>query len=89
MMGSSTGGIATDPEAERTTAEQDSAGALALLRSRSRTLLGSLLRPHRRLIGVTVALLLLQNAAGMAGPYLVMLGIDRAIAPLRAGDPDH
>ena len=35
---------------------------------------------------MTVALLLLQNAAGMAGPYLVMLGIDRAITPLRAGD---
>ena len=28
-------------------------------------------------------LLLLQNAAAMAGPYLVMLGIDKGIAPLR------
>ncbi|MFD0821149.1 ABC transporter ATP-binding protein [Micromonospora zhanjiangensis] len=33
-----------------------------------------------------VALLLVQNAAGMAGPYLVMLGIDRAVPPLRRGD---
>ena len=30
------------------------------------------------------ALLLLQNAAAMAGPYLVMLGIDKGIPPLRA-----
>jgi ABC-type multidrug transport system fused ATPase/permease subunit len=80
-------GIATDPDADRTAAEQDTARALSLLRARSRALLGSLLRPHRRLIGVAVALLLLQNVAGMAGPYLVMLGIDRAIGPLRDGDP--
>ncbi|MFI6760165.1 ABC transporter ATP-binding protein [Micromonospora sp. NPDC050417] len=80
-------GIATDPDAERTTAERGSARALALLRSRSRALLGGLLRPHRRLIGVAVVLLLVQNVAGMAGPYLVMLGIDRAIDPLREGDP--
>lgn len=80
-------GVATDPDAERTSAEQGSARALALLRNRSRVLLGGLLRPHRRLIGVTVALLLVQNVAGMAGPYLVMLGIDRAIEPLREGDP--
>lgn len=80
-------GIATDPDAERTAAEQSGSRALARLRSRSRALLGSLLRPHRRLIGAAVLLLLLQNAAGMAGPYLVMLGIDRAIEPLREGDP--
>ena len=80
-------GIATDPDAERTAAEAESAPAIARLRGRSRHLLGSVLRPHRRLIAVTVALLLLQNAAGMAGPYLVMLGIDRAIPPLRDGDP--
>jgi ABC-type multidrug transport system fused ATPase/permease subunit len=59
---------------------------VARLRTRSRALLGSLLRPHRRLIAVTVLLLLLQNAAAMAGPYLVMLAIDRGIPPLRRGD---
>ncbi|MEO3922896.1 ABC transporter ATP-binding protein [Micromonosporaceae bacterium B7E4] len=80
-------GIAADPEADRTAAETGTAQGIARLRSRSRVLLGSLIRPHRKLIGVAVALLLLQNAAGMAGPYLVMLGIDRAIGPLRAGDP--
>ncbi|MEV1285772.1 ABC transporter ATP-binding protein [Micromonospora sp. NPDC049679] len=71
-------GIATEGE--------PSAPALARLRTRSRALLGSLLRPHRRLIAVTVLLLLLQNGAAMAGPYLVMLGIDRGIPPLRRGD---
>ncbi|MFC6014893.1 ABC transporter ATP-binding protein [Plantactinospora solaniradicis] len=79
-------GLAADPEADRTAAETDTAQGIARLRARSRILLGSLVRPHRRLIGIAVALLLLQNAAGMAGPYLVMLGIDRAIGPLRAGD---
>ncbi|MGI5214222.1 ABC transporter ATP-binding protein [Plantactinospora sp. CA-290183] len=80
-------GIAAEADADRTAAEADSAPAIARLRARSRTLLGSLVRPHRRLVGVAVALLLVQNAAGMAGPYLVMLGIDRAITPLRGGDP--
>jgi ATP-binding cassette subfamily B protein len=78
-------GVASDPDADRTAAEAASVRALALLRSRSRLLLGSLLRPHRRTIAAAVALLLLQNAAGMAGPYLVMLGIDRAVPPLRDG----
>ncbi|WP_344616624.1 ABC transporter ATP-binding protein [Dactylosporangium salmoneum] len=45
----------------------------------SRRLLGSLLRPHRLSIAALVALLLIQNLAGMAGPYLVKLGIDRGI----------
>ncbi|MEV4757673.1 ABC transporter ATP-binding protein [Micromonospora sp. NPDC049559] len=76
-------GLATEPDADRTSAEAATPGSPARLRRRSRALLGSLLRPHRRLLAVTVLLLLLQNAAGMAGPYLVMLGIDRAIPPIR------
>jgi ABC-type multidrug transport system fused ATPase/permease subunit len=54
------------------------------LRTRSRRLLGSLVRPHRRLIGFAVALLLAQNAAGLAGPYLVKVGIDRGLPPILA-----
>jgi ABC-type multidrug transport system fused ATPase/permease subunit len=80
-------GVATDPDADRTAAETDTLAAIARLRARSRGLLGSLVRPHRRLVGAAVLLLLLQNAAGMAGPYLVMVGIDRAIEPLAGGDP--
>jgi ABC-type multidrug transport system fused ATPase/permease subunit len=75
-------GIASEADAERSAAEAPDAAAVVRLRSDSRALLGSLLRPHRRLLLVAVALLLLQNAAGMAGPYLVKLGIDRGIPPL-------
>ncbi|MEU5946183.1 ABC transporter ATP-binding protein [Micromonospora sp. NPDC047465] len=80
-------GVATDPDADRSHAEDTTPEAVARLRARSRVLLRDLLRPHRRRLGLAVALLLGQNAAAMAGPYLVMLGIDRAIAPLRAGEP--
>lgn len=79
-------GIAVDPDADRSRAEDTDPAAVARLRGRSRALLRNLLHPHRRQLAVAVALLLIQNMAGMAGPYLVMLGIDRAIPPLRAGD---
>ena len=79
-------GIAPDLDAERTDAEAPDAKATVRLRAASRRLLGSLLRPHRRLLYVMIVLLLVQQAAGMAGPYLVMLGIDRGIPPLRQGD---
>src|SRR5439155_5722633 len=49
----------------------------------SRALLGSLLRPHRRALALIVVLLLVQSGAEMAGPYLVKLGIDSGIPPLR------
>jgi ABC-type multidrug transport system fused ATPase/permease subunit len=76
-------GVAPEEDAERTAAEAPGARAVLRLRRRSRALLGSLLRPYRRRIAGMVGLLLLQNAAAMAGPYLVMLGIDRGIPPLR------
>ncbi|MDH6460906.1 ATP-binding cassette subfamily B protein [Micromonospora sp. A200] len=79
-------GLATDPDADRSRAEDTAPEAVARLRARSRVLLGELLRPHRGRLGLAVGLLLAQNAAAMSGPYLVMLGIDRAITPLRAGD---
>jgi ATP-binding cassette, subfamily B, bacterial len=55
------------------------------LRKRSRRLLGSLLRPHKRAVWIAVVLLLLQNAAAMAGPYLIAVGIDRGIPPMQHG----
>ena len=58
------------------------------LKARSRRLLGSLLRPHRRGLALAVFFLLILNAAAMAGPYLVKVGIDRGIPPLRSGDGD-
>ncbi|HZN16947.1 MAG TPA: ABC transporter ATP-binding protein [Micromonosporaceae bacterium] len=77
-------GIAAEADADRTAAEAPDEAAVLRLRTSSRRLLGSLLRPHRRLIALMVLLLLLQNAAGMSGPYLVKLGIDRGIPPLAA-----
>ncbi len=80
-------GLASDADAERTAAEESTEKATIRLRASSRRLLGSLLSPHRRLVIVMIVLLLLQQAAAMAGPYLVMIGIDRGIEPLRRGDP--
>jgi ATP-binding cassette, subfamily B, bacterial len=77
-------GRSADPDADRTAAEAPQ--HRVLLRRRSRALLRSLLRPHRRLLALAVGLLLAQNVAAMAGPYLVMLGIDRGIPPLRDRD---
>jgi ABC-type multidrug transport system fused ATPase/permease subunit len=57
-------------------------GLAVLLRARSRRLLASLLRPRWRLAIAAVAVVLLANAATMAGPYLVKVGIDRGIPPV-------
>ncbi|GLZ76333.1 ABC transporter ATP-binding protein [Actinorhabdospora filicis] len=75
-------GIADTEEAERTSAEQDDASSIKALRARGRKLLGSLIRPYRKVLLWTVVLLLIQNAAGMAGPLLVKLGIDAGIPPI-------
>jgi ABC-type multidrug transport system fused ATPase/permease subunit len=75
-------GKTPDEDAERSAAEANDKASVVRLRASSRRLLGSLLRPHKRLLLYTVVLLLAQNAAGMAGPYLVKLGIDRGIPPL-------
>ena len=64
-------------------ADEVSGKVSALLRKRSRRLLGSLLRPHRRRVWLLVAVVLLQNLAAMAGPWLVGLGIDRGIPAVR------
>src|ERR1700712_4235465 len=47
-------------------------------------LLGSLLRPHARRIGVAVAVLLIRQAAQQTGPLLVAYAFDRAVPALRA-----
>ena len=59
-----------------------------LLRARSRGLLRSLLAPHRPRLWLLLVVVLLENAAAMAGPYLVKVGIDDALPPLvRGGSP--
>jgi ABC-type multidrug transport system fused ATPase/permease subunit len=57
------------------------------LRARSRRLLGDLLRPYRKLIYLLIAVVVVENAARLAIPYLVKEGIDRGIPPIReSGD---
>ena len=57
-----------------------------VLRARSRRLLGSLLRPHRRMLWFLVVVVLIQNGAAMIGPWLVGVGIDKGIPALVDGD---
>jgi ATP-binding cassette subfamily B protein len=63
------------------------AGAGGFLRARSRRLLGELLRPHRRSLWVLLATIVVQNAAWLAGPLLIGVGIDVAVPALVDGDP--
>jgi ATP-binding cassette, subfamily B, bacterial len=69
-------GVATEK------AEEVSAGLAALLRDRSRRLLGSLLRPHRKAVALTVSMIVVESLAALAGPWLVGLAIDNGIPPL-------
>ncbi|MFI5521737.1 ABC transporter ATP-binding protein [Streptomyces platensis] len=60
--------------------------ALPAPKGAARTLLASLLAPHRRRVGLVAVLLLLQQATVQAGPLLVAYALDRAVPALRAGD---
>jgi ATP-binding cassette subfamily B protein len=71
---------------EEREARRDTAHARAI-RRRSLALLGSLLRPVRRLVQGTLAIVVVAQVAGVAGPALVAFGIDSALPRLRAGDP--
>ncbi len=69
-------GVATEK------ADDVSGGLAALLRDRSRRLLGDLLRPHRRAVTVTVSLIVVESLAALAGPWLVGIAIDSGLPPL-------
>ncbi|MEU8318409.1 ABC transporter ATP-binding protein [Nonomuraea sp. NPDC048881] len=56
-----------------------------LLRERSRRLLGDLLRPYRKAIALLTAIIVVSNAAALAIPYLVKVGIDDGIPPMTRG----
>ena len=60
-------------------------GLAGLLRSRSRALLGSLLQPHRAALGISGVLIAVHIGARLAGPWLIMRGIDDGIPPLLDG----
>ena len=63
-------------------ADEVSTGLAALLRERSRRLLGDLLRPHRRAVVLTVSMIVIESLAALAGPWLAGLAIDNGIPPL-------
>jgi ATP-binding cassette, subfamily B, bacterial len=63
-------------------ADEVTAGLAALLRERSRRLLGDLLRPYRRAVIGTVSLIVVASLAVLAGPWLVGLSIDDGLPPL-------
>jgi ABC-type multidrug transport system fused ATPase/permease subunit len=56
------------------------------LKEDSRKLLGELLRPYRKMIWLLVVIVVVENAARLAVPYLVHLGIDNGIPPILAGE---
>ena len=63
-------------------ADDVSAGLAALLRERSRRLLGDLLRPYRRQVTATISLIVVSSLAALAGPWLVGIAIDSGLPPL-------
>ncbi|MGY4771566.1 ABC transporter ATP-binding protein [Kribbella sp. CWNU-51] len=56
------------------------------LKEDSRKLLGELLRPHQKMIWLLVVIVVVENGARLAIPYLVHLGIDNGIPPILAGE---
>ena len=66
-------------------ADEVSAGLAALLRERSRRLLGDLLRPYRRAVILTISLIVVESLAALAGPWLVGIAIDSGLPPLLHG----
>lgn len=56
------------------------------VRRRSLALLGSLIRPVRVRFWLTIAMVVLSQAARVAGPALIAFGIDHALPALRSGD---
>src|SRR6266567_4386238 len=63
-----------------------SKGLSLLLRRRSRALLADLLRPHRRTVAAIILLVLTGNLAGLAGPWLIGVAVDRVPALIRTHD---
>jgi ABC-type multidrug transport system fused ATPase/permease subunit len=65
--------------------EEVTGGLAGLLRSRSRALLGDLMRPHHRALGLSSVLIAVSVGARLAMPWLVQRGIDEGIPPLLDG----
>ncbi|MDQ0848980.1 ATP-binding cassette subfamily B protein [Arthrobacter sp. B3I9] len=79
-MSSATFGTANEDNAHLSKSESRT------VRRRSLALLRSLIRPVLRRFWLTIAAVVLSQAARAAGPALIAFGIDRALPALRAGD---
>ncbi|HEY7042444.1 MAG TPA: ABC transporter ATP-binding protein [Nocardioidaceae bacterium] len=62
------------------------AKATLLLQQRSRRLLKHLLAPHKKLLGLLLVAVLIENAARLSVPFLVKEGIDSGIPPILDGE---
>jgi ABC-type multidrug transport system fused ATPase/permease subunit len=67
-------------------ADELSASGGIFLRARSRRLLGSLLRPHRRALLAATVLIIVVTCFEMCAPYLVSVGIDDGMPAVKHGD---
>lgn len=65
--------------------EETTGGLAGLLRSRSRTLLSSLVEPHHRDLVISSVLIAISTACRLAAPLLIQRGIDDGIPPLLPG----
>ena len=65
--------------------EEVTGGLAGLLRSRSRALLGDLVRPHRPAVVASAALIGLSIVSQLAVPWLIQRGIDDGLPPLLDG----
>jgi ATP-binding cassette, subfamily B, bacterial len=54
-------------------------------RREARALLGSLLRPYRRTVGLLALVVVVENLARLSVPLLVQRGIDHGVPPLQSG----
>ncbi|HEY9291173.1 MAG TPA: ABC transporter ATP-binding protein [Microlunatus sp.] len=59
-----------------------SARGSVFLKHRSRRLLGNLLLPHKMTVVFMIAVVVIENAARLAIPFLVSLGIDKGVPPI-------
>ncbi len=78
------GRLTTEAEAAHQ-AEQVLVTGRPKLHREARQLLGELVRPHRRAIAFVVAIVLVQVAATMAGPWLVGIAIDQSLPQAQQG----
>ncbi|SDS80108.1 ABC transporter ATP-binding protein [Microlunatus soli] len=64
-----------------------SAKGSVFLKHRSRRLLGDLLAPYKLTVVFMIVLVVIENAARLAIPYLVSLGIDKGVPPIMNDGP--